>query len=153
MCKQVKASLMSHIIPYTALKTNSKIIKPKKSSMGILILIRRLFTCVITIALIFLIWKVVEFNKFLDSQTTIIIITPTHKRPERFADMTRFSQTLMHIKNIHWIVIEDDNKTVPAMERILQRSKIPYTYFFTTTMPGYPSKIFKFKIVRLWVFN
>lgn len=46
----------------------------------------------------------------------------------------------MHVKNLHWIVIEDANATVPAVERILQRSRIPYTYFYTLTKPGFPSK-------------
>ncbi|KAI6196796.1 Galactosylgalactosylxylosylprotein 3-beta-glucuronosyltransferase [Aphelenchoides besseyi] len=74
------------------------------------------------------------------NDTTIIIITPTHQRPERLADMTRFAQTLMHIRNIHWVVIEDSNATVPAVERILQRSRIPYVYFYTTTKPGFPRR-------------
>jgi hypothetical protein len=52
----------------------------------------------------------------------------------------RFSQTLMHIKNLHWIVIEDSNATIPAVERILKRSRIPYTYFYTTTAPGFPRR-------------
>lgn len=56
----------------------------------------------------------------------------------------RFSQTLMHIKNVHWVVIEDGNTTVPAVERILQRSHIPYVYFYTTTKPGFPRLLFEF---------
>ncbi|GMR38861.1 hypothetical protein PMAYCL1PPCAC_09056, partial [Pristionchus mayeri] len=71
---------------------------------------------------------------------TIVVITPTHKRPERFADMTRFSQTLSHIKNLHWVVIEDANATSPAVERILQRSGLPYVYFHATTEPGMPKR-------------
>ncbi|GMT15508.1 hypothetical protein PFISCL1PPCAC_6805, partial [Pristionchus fissidentatus] len=71
---------------------------------------------------------------------TIVVITPTHKRAERFADMTRFSQTLSHIKNLHWIVVEDANETSPVVERILQRSKLPYVYFHATTEPGMPKR-------------
>lgn len=40
------------------------------------------------------------------------MITPTYSRWTQKADLTRLAQTLMHIKNLHWIVIEDsDNKT------------------------------------------
>lgn len=34
----------------------------------------------------------------------------------------------MHVRNLHWIVIEDANATNPNVERILQRSGIPYAY-------------------------
>lgn len=60
----------------------------------------------------------------------------------------RFSQTLMHIEHVHWVVIEDSNQTVPAVERILQRSNIPYVYFYTNTKPGFPSKFFFFLILQ-----
>ena len=69
---------------------------------------------------------------------TIILITPTNKRPERLAEMTRLSQTLMHIKNIYWIVIEDGTHTVDAVNRLLKRSGIPYVYFPVRTKPGFP---------------
>lgn len=74
------------------------------------------------------------------SEPIIIVVTPTHRRPERLPDMTRFSQTLSHIKNLHWIVIEDANHTVDAVERILKRSRLPYVYFYTTTEPGFPKR-------------
>lgn len=71
---------------------------------------------------------------------TIIIITPTHPRPERLADMTRFSQTLMHIKDLHWIVVEDGNKTVDAVTRLLGRTGLPHVYFYTTTEYKFPRR-------------
>ncbi|CAI4222240.1 unnamed protein product [Auanema sp. JU1783] len=70
----------------------------------------------------------------------LILITPTGKRLERLADMTRVSQTLEHIDNIHWIVIEDGNQTVPAVENVLIRSKIPYIYLNTVSKPGFPKR-------------
>ncbi|KAL3116201.1 hypothetical protein niasHT_002325 [Heterodera trifolii] len=54
--------------------------------------------------------------------------------------MTRFSQTLMHISDLHWVVIEDANATSDAVQRILVRSGIPFTYFSTTTKPGFPKR-------------
>uniref|UniRef100_A0A914SHG8 Galactosylgalactosylxylosylprotein 3-beta-glucuronosyltransferase n=1 Tax=Parascaris equorum TaxID=6256 RepID=A0A914SHG8_PAREQ len=53
-----------------------------------------------------------------------------------------FSQTLSHIKNLHWVVIEDGNQTVEIVERILDRSGLPYVYFFTTTEAGFPSVVY-----------
>ncbi|CAD5209759.1 unnamed protein product [Bursaphelenchus okinawaensis] len=69
-----------------------------------------------------------------ENECLIILITPTYARPTRMPDMTRMAQTLMLVKNIHWVVIEDANKTSDAVERLLERSGIPYTYLFTTTV-------------------
>uniref|UniRef100_A0AC34QR12 Galactosylgalactosylxylosylprotein 3-beta-glucuronosyltransferase n=1 Tax=Panagrolaimus sp. JU765 TaxID=591449 RepID=A0AC34QR12_9BILA len=101
---------------------------------------RRLPTLLVTCFLIFAIYETYEWGVQKVSEPTIIIITPTHKRPERLADMTRFSQTLMHVKNVHWIVIEDANQTTEVVDRLLRRSGIPYVYFFTTTKPGFPKR-------------
>jgi len=127
---QVPYALISH------LKRDSPILR----SGGGFSLGRRLCSLIVTSFLLACIYMIWEWGTDELNQTTIIIITPTHKRPERFADMTRFSQTLMHIKNLNWIVIEDANQTVPAVENILKRSRIPYAYFYTTTKPGFPRR-------------
>ncbi|KAI1720159.1 glycosyltransferase family 43 domain-containing protein [Ditylenchus destructor] len=142
MCRQAARSASTGFrmsqIPYALVATKKGLSnKPNGFFVG---LTRRILSLALTITLLVAIWKTYEWGQQLNNDTIIIIITPTHKRPERFADMTRFSQTLMHIKGIHWVVIEDGNHTVPAVERILQRSKIPYTYFYTTTMPGFPKR-------------
>uniref|UniRef100_A0A914I7F8 Galactosylgalactosylxylosylprotein 3-beta-glucuronosyltransferase n=1 Tax=Globodera rostochiensis TaxID=31243 RepID=A0A914I7F8_GLORO len=104
-------------------------------------LAHRILSVTISLTLLLTIWRLWHWNnERWSSRTTVILITPTHKRPERLADMTRFSQTLMHISDLHWIVIEDANATVKAVERILLRSAIPYTYFFATTKPGFPKR-------------
>uniref|UniRef100_A0A672HAB7 Galactosylgalactosylxylosylprotein 3-beta-glucuronosyltransferase n=1 Tax=Salarias fasciatus TaxID=181472 RepID=A0A672HAB7_SALFA len=47
-----------------------------------------------------------------DSLPTIYAITPTYKRLVQKADLTRMSNTLLHVANLHWIVVEDsENKT------------------------------------------
>ena len=107
---------------------------------------KRAPSLIITFGLILLLWWTYQWGTKIISDPTIIIITPTHKRPERLADMTRMAQTLMHVKNLHWIVIEDANKTVDLVDRLLQRTGIPYVYFYTTTKPGFPSKFVTFRI-------
>ena len=41
------------------------------------------------------------------SQKIIYVVTPTYKRSAQIADLTRLSQTLQLVPNIHWIVTED----------------------------------------------
>lgn len=41
----------------------------------------------------------------------IFVLTPTYSRPTQLADMTRLCNTLMHIRSIFWIVIEDADHT------------------------------------------
>uniref|UniRef100_A0A914PE68 Galactosylgalactosylxylosylprotein 3-beta-glucuronosyltransferase n=1 Tax=Panagrolaimus davidi TaxID=227884 RepID=A0A914PE68_9BILA len=82
----------------------------------------------------------VTSNFTLNKNKTLIIITPTNKRLERLPDLTRFSQTLMHIKNLHWIVIEDGIEIYDAVNRLLKRSNIPYAYFFAAKELYLPAK-------------
>ena len=37
----------------------------------------------------------------------IFVITPTHNRPVQEAELTRLSNVLVMVPNIHWIVVED----------------------------------------------
>ncbi|KHN81300.1 Galactosylgalactosylxylosylprotein 3-beta-glucuronosyltransferase 2 [Toxocara canis] len=101
---------------------------------------RRYWPYCLTFLLLVTIYHVYQWGVRLQQIPTIIVITPTHKRPERLADMTRFSQTLSHVKHLHWVVIEDGNHTVDIVQRILDRSGLPYVYFFATTEPGFPRR-------------
>ncbi|XGW26778.1 hypothetical protein V3C99_007398 [Haemonchus contortus] len=82
--------------------------------------------------------KLRDYGKF--SEPLIIAITPSYRRPTRFADMTRLANTLHLIPHLHWIVIEDGNNTVPYVEAILRRSTKPFTYIKSPTPDGYPGK-------------
>ncbi|KAI6238538.1 Galactosylgalactosylxylosylprotein 3-beta-glucuronosyltransferase [Aphelenchoides fujianensis] len=68
---------------------------------------------------------------------TIFVITPTYPRPERFAVMTRTTQTLMQVSNLFWIVVEDGEPS-PVVQRMLDRSGIPHVYLNTTSNPALP---------------
>ncbi len=41
------------------------------------------------------------------NEPTIYIITATYYRLVQYAELTRMCHTLLHVKNLHWIVIED----------------------------------------------
>ncbi|XP_055378855.1 galactosylgalactosylxylosylprotein 3-beta-glucuronosyltransferase P [Condylostylus longicornis] len=67
------------------------------------------------------------------SQSSIIlpplyIITPTFRRPEQLAELTRLGYTLKHIKNLLWLVIEDSNEPSKLVIKTLDRIKVPYIY-------------------------
>ncbi|CAD6191203.1 unnamed protein product [Caenorhabditis auriculariae] len=107
----------------------------------------RLFIVVSLVVILFVLYK---FNYVSISNISppfssnkvplIIVITPTYKRPTRLADLTRMSNTLSHVPHLHWIVVEDSHNKVKHVEKLLQRSTLPYTYIAVRTIPGYPKR-------------
>jgi len=59
---------------------------------------------------------------------TLYFITPTYPRREQVAELTRLGQTLLLVKNIHWIVAEDSSSCSPMVDGLLKRLDIPYTH-------------------------
>ncbi|GBP76197.1 Galactosylgalactosylxylosylprotein 3-beta-glucuronosyltransferase I, partial [Eumeta japonica] len=64
---------------------------------------------------------------------TIYGITPTYARLAQKADLTRLSQTLMLVKNFHWIVVEDSEKKTKLVENLLKESNLTYTHLNVKT--------------------
>ncbi|KAL4715803.1 hypothetical protein ACJJTC_006382 [Scirpophaga incertulas] len=64
---------------------------------------------------------------------TIYGITPTYARLAQKADLTRLSQTLMLVKNFHWIVIEDSETKTKLVENLLKESGLKYTHLNVKT--------------------
>ncbi|KAH8370438.1 hypothetical protein KR093_003485, partial [Drosophila rubida] len=58
----------------------------------------------------------------------LYIITPTYRRPEQLAELTRLGYTLKHVLNLLWLVIEDANSTNPLVAHTLDRIGVPYEY-------------------------
>ncbi|XP_060844420.1 galactosylgalactosylxylosylprotein 3-beta-glucuronosyltransferase P-like [Rhopalosiphum padi] len=59
---------------------------------------------------------------------TIFVITPTYRRPEQVADLTRLAQTLMLVRDIHWLVVEDSNTKSPHLAVLLQSFGVRYNH-------------------------
>lgn len=59
---------------------------------------------------------------------TIYIVTPTYRRPQMIAELTRLSYAFMHLKNIVWLVIEDEIDKSNIVDQILKRSGIKYVH-------------------------
>ena len=68
---------------------------------------------------------------------TIYAITPTFARPVQKAELTRLSQTFLHIPNFHWIVVEDAETKTKLVTRFLENSSVIYTHLAAATPPNY----------------
>ncbi|XP_028393382.1 galactosylgalactosylxylosylprotein 3-beta-glucuronosyltransferase 3-like isoform X2 [Dendronephthya gigantea] len=65
--------------------------------------------------------------------TTIYCITPTYARLTQKADLTRLCQTLQHVWNFHWIVVEDSEHKTDLVSRLLKRCGVTYTHLAVRT--------------------
>lgn len=65
----------------------------------------------------------------------------------------RLKNTLDGVPNIFWVVIEDANLPVFAVQKLLFRSGIPHAYLAYKTKPGYPSKPYHKFISYLYYFT
>ncbi|KHJ94708.1 glycosyltransferase family 43 [Oesophagostomum dentatum] len=52
----------------------------------------------------------------------------------------RLSQTLSHVRKLHWIVVEDGDRRAPAVNWILRRSGLPFVYLVTLSAEGMPRR-------------
>lgn len=64
---------------------------------------------------------------------TIYFITPTYKRLTQKADLTRLSQTLLHVPKLHWILVEDSNEKTDLVKRFLANCGVSYTHLNVRT--------------------
>lgn len=73
---------------------------------------------------------------------TIFMITPTYARHTQKADLTRLCQTLMHVKNLHWLVVEDSDSKTPLVTRFLDRCRVKSSQLNRkTSLKLQPSKV------------
>ncbi|XP_060081592.1 galactosylgalactosylxylosylprotein 3-beta-glucuronosyltransferase 3-like [Ylistrum balloti] len=67
------------------------------------------------------------------SLPTLYLITPTYARLEQKADLTRLSHTLLHVRNLHWIVVEDSEVKTRLVTNFLANCGIQNTHLNTLT--------------------
>lgn len=58
----------------------------------------------------------------------LYIITPTFRRGEQLAELTRLGYTLKHVPRLFWLVIEDSTAPTPAVTALLTRIGVPFTH-------------------------
>nr|CAB3224854.1 beta-1,3-glucuronosyltransferase [Phallusia mammillata] len=71
---------------------------------------------------------------------TIYAITPTYARWTQKADLTRLSQTLLHVKNFHWIVVEDADRKTLLVTKFLSNCGLKYTHLNAKTDQNFKLK-------------
>ena len=68
----------------------------------------------------------------------IYMITPTYARWTQKADLTRLCQTLMHVRRLHWIVVEDSDTKSRLVTHLLSGNntcKVVNTHLNVRTRP------------------
>lgn len=63
----------------------------------------------------------------------IYAITPTYGRFTQKADLVRLTQTLLHVTNLHWIIVEDSSNKTPLVGNLLKESGLSYTHLHIRT--------------------
>ena len=66
-------------------------------------------------------WEELEKQRQLP---TIFAITPTYARTTQKVDLTSLCQTVMHVPNFIWVVIEDSLEKTPLVTDLLNRCKV-----------------------------
>ncbi|XP_027893992.1 galactosylgalactosylxylosylprotein 3-beta-glucuronosyltransferase 3 [Xiphophorus couchianus] len=67
------------------------------------------------------------------SLSTIFVITPTYARLVQKAELTRLSQTFLHVPQLHWILVEDSPRKTPLVSNFLMKSGLTYTHLNVPT--------------------
>lgn len=65
---------------------------------------------------------------FFYFQPPLYIITPTYKRPEQLAELTRLGYTLKHVSNLLWLVIEDSKTPSELVTKRLHHIAVPFIH-------------------------
>lgn len=56
---------------------------------------------------------------FVEKLPVIYFVTPTYPRREQIAELTRLANTLMHVRDLFWIVADDSESCSPYLDKLL----------------------------------
>lgn len=70
----------------------------------------------------------------------IYAITPTFTRPVQKAELVRLSLAFLHVKNFHWIVVEDSLEKTTLVRKFLQTCGLMFTHLNIKTNEQYQLK-------------
>ncbi|XP_067006042.2 galactosylgalactosylxylosylprotein 3-beta-glucuronosyltransferase P isoform X2 [Anabrus simplex] len=70
----------------------------------------------------------------------IYVITPTYRRPEQIPLLVQLSHTLLQVKNISWLVVEDAEKKSKSVAEFLQKCGIHYQHLIGPMPEKYRKK-------------
>ncbi|XP_029668582.1 galactosylgalactosylxylosylprotein 3-beta-glucuronosyltransferase P [Formica exsecta] len=73
-------------------------------------------------------------------EETLYIITPTYRRPEQIPELTRMAHTLMLVKNVHWLVIEDATVATKQVTKLLERTGLKFDHLIAPMPEKYKLK-------------
>ncbi|XP_020282830.1 galactosylgalactosylxylosylprotein 3-beta-glucuronosyltransferase P-like isoform X1 [Pseudomyrmex gracilis] len=74
------------------------------------------------------------------SEEPLYIITPTYRRPEQIPELTRMAHTLMLVKNVHWLVIEDAIVATKQVTKLLERTGLKFDHLIAPMPEKYKLK-------------
>ncbi|XP_012537719.2 LOW QUALITY PROTEIN: galactosylgalactosylxylosylprotein 3-beta-glucuronosyltransferase P [Monomorium pharaonis] len=74
------------------------------------------------------------------SEEPLYIITPTYRRPEQIPELTRMAHTLMLVRNVHWLVIEDATVATSAVTALLERTGLKFDHLIAPMPEKYKLK-------------
>ncbi|XP_044256480.1 galactosylgalactosylxylosylprotein 3-beta-glucuronosyltransferase P-like [Tribolium madens] len=80
------------------------------------------------------------FQELEDVLPPLYVITPTYRRPEQLAELTRLSHTLMLVKNVFWIVVEDATSKTPLVGELLKKTGLKYEHLIAPMPEQYRKK-------------
>nr|XP_008192881.1 PREDICTED: galactosylgalactosylxylosylprotein 3-beta-glucuronosyltransferase I [Tribolium castaneum] len=74
-------------------------------------------------------------TNYFRNYPVIYAVTPTYWRHVQKAELTRISQTLQLVPNVHWIVVEDSDYKTDLVRNLLTESDLIYTHLNAKTPP------------------
>ncbi|EFA11078.1 Galactosylgalactosylxylosylprotein 3-beta-glucuronosyltransferase P-like Protein [Tribolium castaneum] len=80
------------------------------------------------------------FQEPEDLLPPLYVITPTYRRPEQLAELTRLSHTLMLVKNVFWIVVEDATNKNHLVAELLKKTGLKHEHLLAPMPELYRKK-------------